>query len=277
MYHLLAYSNTFAGAVNNQDATAVADGNFSIRNNHFILTEPYRLLAAVSVGATLSSTRFNIPSFNAVARHNIYPTIVGATIPANPNMDDYRDVVVQMPINEEIAIEQSAGAAETDHAFLWLGTPDWNRNLPVAAGGAGLLKRRLPVLATQTITGVANAWSADTNLVFETTLRGGVYSVIGAEAVAAGLKAFRINFPRRPLYSGRKTLPGNLGSQTYGNAPNKFGRQLFGEWGRFHTFEPPFIQGFFNAGGGVSTLLFLDLVYLGEDLSLLQAPGVTTI
>jgi hypothetical protein len=276
VFHLLAYSNVFAGAATLQDATAVADANFSIRNGHYILTEPYNLLAATGLGATLSAMEFNVPSINALGKHNLFPPITSLTVPANPNIDDYTDSPPRLPINEEIAIAQSDTAAETATALLWIGTPDWNRNIPSQQPGQGILMRRIRVLATQSVTKVANAWSADTALTFETTLRGGVYSVVGASCVAAGCQAFRINFPRRPLYSGRKTLPGDLCIQTFGNQIWRKGPNWLGEWGRFHTFEPPFIEVFGSAAGAVTTQLFLDLIYLGTDVSLLQA-GATSI
>ena len=270
MFHLAAYTNVFAGAVTLQDATAVADQEFSTRNNHLILTEPYNLLAIAGMGADLTAQELNAPSINAIAKDNTYPVMTAITVPSNPNIDDRRDYAPPLPMNEEIGVLQTASGAETESAFLWLGTPDWNSNLP-----RGI--RRLTALATLTITKVANLWAVGGTLAFETTLRGGVYAIVGAELVSAGVQAFRINFPRRPLYMGRKTRPGTLATQTYGNAPLKPRRDMWGEWGRFHTFELPTVDVFASAAGAITPSMWLDLIYLGTDLSLLQSPGATTI
>lgn len=264
MFHLSAYTLTTAGALAFQDMSAAVDGSISQRNNHLIFTEPYRLLAAMIMGATITDARLDNPTLNAVSLHHITPPLASATVPTNPTIDDYRAYPIQLPINEEIGIRMSNGAAETDQAFIFLGTPNWNVQLPNGI-------RRLTMRATATATRVANAWSGSAALTFEQSPRGGVYAIIGAECIEASTLAFRIDFPRARLNNGRKMFPGDIAKNAAGNVPNKYGRSWLGEWGRFHTFEPPFLQVFSTAAGAGAETLNLDCILLGDDPSLLSA------
>lgn len=264
MFHLAAYTLTSAGAVAFSDMTAAVDGTFTQFNGHLIFTSPIKMLAAFIMGATVSDARLNVPSINPYGLHHIVPPEASATVPTNPDIDDYRSSPVDVPLNEEIAILMSNGAAETDQAFLWLGTPDWTMNLP--RGG-----QRSTIRVTATATRVSNAWSADAALTFEQLPKGGVYSVLGCWGFEAAMLAFRLNFPNQKMYGGKKLFPGDLAMNAATNVPNKYGRNWLGEWGRFHTFEPPTVQVFSTAAGAGAETFNMDILYLGDSLGLLSA------
>src|SRR5262245_15349149 len=265
MHTILAYNVTAGVNDSNVDMTAAVDPNFSRRNNHYILSEPYNLIGAQHVAASATLSRLNVPTINAIARHQIWGVNRSATQPNNPNIADYRSAPIPIPLNEEIAIEESnnlGAATENCNVFLVIAPPAWNYNI-----GRGIA--RVVARFTATIVVSASAWSADASLVFAENLKGGVYEVVGAEAQAAGLHAFRLNFVRMPLYNGaRKLLPGSFGMEALGNQTWREGINAWGSWGKFHTFEPPLISCFSNSGGGTAIEGRLDLNYLGENASL---------
>lgn len=258
-----------SGGVNdaNVDMTAAVDGNFSQRNSHYIMSEQYQLLGAYHQAESATRARFNVPSINAIARHQIYPPNRSITIPSPPQLADYREYPIPLPMNEEIAVEESnnnAAGAEDTYALLWVAPPGWTRNIPRGIA-------RLIIRATSTVTTVANAWSGFANITFAENLKGGVYSIVNARAIAANSIAWRLNFPKMPLYQGRKFYPGGLCSEAIGNLEGRFGLNgygmgitPFGELGKFHTFEPPTIQIFANAAAATAHEIRLDMVYLGD-------------
>lgn len=271
MFQLLAYQVTAGVNDSNVDMVAVADPNFTRRGGssgagHFIFTEPYQLLGASHHGASATDLRFNVPSWNAIGRQHVWPVNRSATIQSDPRIMDLRRYPWQIPINEEVALEESGNlgaATEQEFSTLWIAPPSWNGNMPK---GQGMFWLRF----TATITVIANAWSADVNITMAENIKGGVYSVIGAEAQAAGLIAFRLNFPRAMLYNGRKLLPGDLGTQAIGNQDPRWDPFAWGEWGRFHSFELPQFEALSISGGGTAIEGRLLVVYLGQDMSLLQ-------
>lgn len=269
MFHLLSYYVSAGVNDSNVDMTASVDGQFSQRNNHYVLSEPYNLLGAYHQATSALRARLNVPSINGIARHQIYPPNRNATVPNLPRIADYREYPIMLPQNEEIGVEESGnlGAGNEDTwVTLWIAPPSWNRNIPRGIA-------RLTIRATATITGVAAAWSGFTNLTFAENLKGGVYAIVGAEVQGANTIAFRLNFPKMPLYQGRKFLPGSIAKEAIGNAGAQFnisgfgmGVTALGEWGRFHTFEPPTIQVLAIAAAAVAHEIRLDLVYLGDQI-----------
>lgn len=260
MFHFLTYNVTAGVNDANVDMTASVDASFSRRNNHFILSEPYNLIAALHTAASATRSRLNVPTINGFARHQIWPVNRSATIQTNPNVQDLRDNPIRLPMNEEIAVEESnnlGAATEQCHVGLVVAPPTWTRNQP-----RGI--QRLTVRFTATIVVNASAWSADAAITFAENLKGGVYSVVGVEAQAAGLIFFRLNFPKMPLYQGRKLYPGNFGLEAVGNTSWIAGINAWGEWGRFHTFETPQLAVYSNTGGGTAIEGRMDLVYLGD-------------
>lgn len=263
-FHFAAYSKSL-GQVTDSDVTCQGDDVFGVRNSHLIFTDPIRLLGAYGLGTLITRLRFGNIGLSQYAQHHIYPLSITANVPSAPPVYDLREYPIDLPQAEEITLLASTSAVGPANviAGLWLGTPNWNRNLP--AGVA-----RIKVRATFT-TGAAAAlnWGSLSTLTFERDLRAGVYAVVGANCIAAAHDFFRIRFPDMPAYNGKSCRPGGLCDQQVGNTPNRDMSLGIGEWGRFHTFNPPTIQ-LYNDTGAVSGELRLDVIYLGDNLGMLQ-------
>lgn len=259
MFQVLAYSASLGAAAADSDVAAAVDPNFSIRNNHFILTEPYQLVAAYYNALTATRARLNVPSINGVGRHLIEPVSQSASIVSRQYVQDLRDYPLALPQNEEIAVEGSnaAAGAEQATAILFIAPQGWNRNLP-----RGII--RINIRATASPTGVANGWSADANLAFIDNLKGGYYSVVGMRVQGTAVIAARLNFRNGAVVNGRKLLPGCPGQQAVGDFPNPIWLGGMGSYGMFHSFEPPSVAVFTSAAGAVTCELRLDVVYHGD-------------
>lgn len=266
---ILPYMIATGGNVVDLDMSAVADAEFAPRNNHIIFTEQYNCAALVGMGAT--ATRFNvqIPQWNAIARFNIWPIMISsAKVLSPPRVMWHFPNTPSFPMNEEITVKATSGASENVAAFLMPVTPGHTKNIP---GNQQII----PIRATAAITQVANGWSAPLALTMEQSLRGGVYSIIGAECVCVNSSAFRLIFPSSRFYNGRRLRPGWLCQDVIGDLPDTrfhIDPYYLGEWGRFHSFELPQIEVYtIAASAGVTLELRLWLAYLGTDPSLLRA------
>lgn len=261
MFHLLAFSEAgIAAGAADADINAVVDDEITTRNNHFILTEQYNLLALTAIETSVTRSRLNVPTLNAIARHQIWPVFRSATVPDDHRWQDFRDMPMPLPTNEEIAVEQTndlGAATEVANAFAIIAPPTWNRNLD-----RGL--QRITVRATGALAGVAQSWSSNGALTFAENLRSGWYCVNGVQCFDAGTLAFRFNFARPYTYRGRKLRPGNLAMEAIGNRPPLYSDGGFGVWGYFHSFEPPQFQILANATAASTQEFRLDLTYLGE-------------
>jgi hypothetical protein len=261
MFHLLGYDVNAGVNDSNVDETAFAsDPAFSIRNGHYVFTEPYQVLAAYHAGASALRARFNVPSINAIAPHHIWGVNRSLTVPTPVVIEDYRAYPLRLPVAEEIAVQESGnlGAGnEHEKTFFWIAPPNWTRNVP-----DGIL--HLTVRATAAVTRGADSWGAFGALTFEQTLRGGWYSVVGAEVFEANSHAFLLNFPRQPQVQGRKLFPGGICLNAVGNVPAFLDRTWVGHWGTFHTFEPPTLAICATAAGAGTEEVRLDLVYHGD-------------
>lgn len=261
MFHLLAWSEAgIAAGATDADINAVVDDEITTRNNHFILTEPFNALCFTCIETSVTRARLNIPTINAIARHQIFPIHRSSTVPSDFRWQDFRDWPFKLPVNEELAVEATndlGAATEVSNAFSIIAPPSWNRNLP--RGG-----QRINVRATGALAGVAQSWSGNGALTFAENLRGGWYTVVGAQCFDAGSLAFRLNFARPYMYGGRKLRPGNLCMEAIGNTPPFDYGNGFGVWGSFHSFEPPQFQILANASGASTQEIRLDLIYTGE-------------
>lgn len=260
-FHLAAYSESI-DALTDTDLAAPVDGILQLRNSHLIMSEPYNLIAAYAVGADFTRANFTDPKLTTHGLPNIWPIDVSATVTANPPIMDVRDFPIPMPIDEELTINVTSPTAGANqiNILLWLASPNWSRVVP--RGSPRFMAR-----ATATTTGGgAGLWSDAVALTMQRDLLGGVYAVIGAWAFLANALAFRFQFPRQRLYGGRQLRPGGIAQNAIGNAPRVGFQEALGEWGRFHTFELPSVQTFGAAG---ATEVRLDVVYLGQDMSML--------
>lgn len=262
-FHLLNYFVSAGAGDANVDMTAAVDSEFSRRNSHYIFSERYNLILAAHLAVSATRARFNVPTWNAIARQQIWPVNRSATPPSYPRVMDLRDYPMEIPMNEEIAVEESNDLAmgnEDTTAFLWIAPPTWNRNLP---------RGEMPIMvrATGAVARTADSWSADGAITFAENLRGGVYGVIGVHCQSANLRAFRLNFIRAPVINGRKFRPGSLVTNAVGNIDDPLRVGNLGLWGYFHTFEPPQLQVYGDAAGADTQELRLALVYMGERFS----------
>lgn len=263
-FHVAAYSESL-GSVTNSDVNAASDDVLQRRNSHLIFSEPFNLIAAYGSSTTLTVARFGNVALTQIGTNHIWPLDRTDTIQRYPAVMDLRHMPMQMPQNEELTIEATTDAVGPVIAnfLLWLAKPQWSKNLP--QGMRVLTTRATCVIAA----GAASSWTALSALVMERDLLNGVYAVVGANVVAANAVAFRLFFPNQPLVGGRQLRPGGLVMNTVGLAPWDGQSKGLGEWGRFHTFEPPMLQVFEDTAGGTYEVR-LELVYLGPELSLLM-------
>lgn len=262
MFHAMAYEEDL-GTVVNSDLDAVNDQIFMRRNDHFLFTEPYMMLANAYLAPSALRARTNIPHLNAYNRHHIFPIQRSATVVSDPNIQDLRKAPLDIPLNEELAWEvETDGPAmgtESSKVVMLIGAPHWTKEIPPAI-------QRITVRATAAAAGTIVAWGADGALTFpDQALRGGVYSLIGCQCFDAGSVAFRFIFPRQKFSQGRQLRPGGLCLEAINNIPWYPLDDGMGEWGRFHTFEPPTVQVFANATAASVQELHLTLLYLGDE------------
>lgn len=261
MFHLLTYRVVAGVNDANVDMTAAStDGEFTARNNHYIFTEKYDLIGAAHMAVSATRARFNVPSLNRIARFQIWPPNRSATPPADPRIYDLRNYPLTLPQDEEIAIEESnnlGAATEETTVHLWV-CPSGTFKRTIPQGQARLLVR-----ATGALARVAAAWATGGVLTFAENLLGGWYAVVGANCQSANLRAFRIVFPRWNVVAGRKLRPGGLATNAVGDLDYRGMNFLSGQWGVFHSFEPPTLDVWGDAAGADTQELRLDLVYLG--------------
>lgn len=260
MFHLLAYNVNAGANAADTDMTAAVDAEFSRRNSHYIFSEQYNLIGAYAAAPSLLRVRTNIPSINAIGRHQVYPINVDADVPADPDVQDLRDYPMPLPMNEEVALEVTNNLAmgnEQTYGFLWVAPPAWNKNLP-----RGL--QQLNIRATGAVAAVAQSWSSAGALTFADNLRGGWYAIVGAQCFDALTLALRFIFPKAPMYQGRKLRPGILCQQSFAEKPWRAQSLGYGEFGRFHSFEPPQIEIYASNTAASVQEIRLDIVYLGE-------------
>lgn len=269
MFQVLGY---FISANNGllTDGVAIADTSFSARGGasgagHWIFTEPYDLMAIVGASATITQAQLFNATLNAINIPQIYPNIAGIVPPSNPNIMDLRHMPIPLPMNEEQAIQISAGAggAEPSYALMFL-----------KPGGAGAMQYPIPApsltmprvfaAVTATIVLTAGVWSPFVPITFTNPLKGGAYQLNGAWWRVANALAYKHNFVKAPLYQGRKLFPGSLVENAVNNVPLRFGSQWMGPHGRFNNFELPQVSVLGTTTTGSATYNgVLDLSYLG--------------
>lgn len=265
----LVYNNPVAGVADaNVDMTAAADVDFTQDGSgHYRFTEDYQLFAAGMFGASVLRGRFQVPHWNAIDEFEIFAANRSLGPPANPWLDWWMDNPIPIPKFESFKVQDSnnlGASTEIENAVLMLKAADgfW----PVPSSGIPYKSR-----ATFTVTPTLNAWSGGQALAFTGSQRGGVYSVIGATLQGANAVAFRLIFPKYRMYNGRKLRPGGIVQAAAGNALNMASQLkpgLLGEWGRFWTQEPLTCEVFGTVAGSIAYVLYLDLIYLGDDPSL---------
>jgi hypothetical protein len=266
MFHLMAYDTSVAAGTN-FGINSITDTVFTARNNHHIFSDPWALGLAYYQGVSAQRARINMPKINYLNRHHFFGINRSATIPNPCNLIDYRKEPVNLSQNEEMQIEVTNNQAmgnEQAVVLLWLVDPNWSMDFPAHL-------QRITARFTSAPVGIANDWSVDTVITFpDQDLKGGVYAVVGCQTFIAGILAVRWLFPRQPMTQDKQLRPGGLNLELQQNILQPVFSGGMGEWGRFHTFELPRIQILANAAGGVALEGRVDLLYLGEDESLLN-------
>lgn len=265
MYAILGYYASLNTATLTQ-LPAVPDTNFSIRNNNFIFTEPYELVAATACGATFAANQLFDATLNAINIPQVWPINGTVAIPSNPQLMDLRRGPVQIPMNEEIQWQasNSAGGAEPDLGIIWV-RPSNNGGMQYPVVPGTLQNPRVMAVFTVTLVLTVGVWSPFVTLTFTNPLKGGAYQVNGLELICANGVAYKMNFVKSPLYQGRKMYPGNLTVAGYENAPLRFGPAWLDGLGRFNNFELPQISVLAGVTTGSTTYTgYADLTYLGN-------------
>ncbi len=169
-----------------------------------------------------------------------------------------------MPLNEEIKFQLAGGAAgaEPDLGLIWIhATGPGNIEYPIQR--STLANPRFLAIFTTTLVFTAGVWSAFAAVTFTNPLRGGIYQCNALWLVAANGLAYQVNFPRQPMYQGRKLFPGNLCDQVYSNAIMRFGGTWLNGLGKFNSFENFLIRVLANTTTGSATYTgYADLTYL---------------
>jgi hypothetical protein len=272
MFHLCNYNLVNGINDNLADMLAVADTSLTRRGGaggvaHYIFPYPMNILAALHLGTSPTEVKIVQPQWAPYSNLDLLNLMTGPTVPSPVWLDDFREMPLEIQLNEELAVQESnadgAGAHQTN-TLLWIAPPSWNfgssRSLPPG--------KRVQLNFTATITGVAGAWSVDAPITPPTVLSGGNYAVVGAAIFGTNLIAARLRFQVPPNYSGITMLPGTLANQAFTNVLLQKGTTWMGEWGRFNTYMLPQIEGLASAAGAITTTLRLDCVFLGTGGSL---------
>lgn len=269
-FGLLNYNLAAAGINDvNTDMVAAVDASFSQRNSHYIFSEPYKLAAVMPVGASVTRGRFQAPTWNAIGEWNIFSANRALQPPSNPQYDLYLASPPPLPMNEEFQVQLSnnlGAATEIENAGVIIITNDWTPMVPKGVA-TGIFR------ASFTVTPTLNAWSGPQAIALSANLRGGTYAVVGASCQGSNSAFFRLIFPRMRQYMGRFLRPGGPIQNAIGDVVNNQmapWQMALGEWGRFFTFELPQCEVFGTAASSTTYQLFLWLVYLGEDPSLMN-------
>lgn len=270
LFQVLAYFITANNGLLT-DGIAVPDTSFSARGgaggaNHWIFSEPYDLHAMVAASATPTQAQLFDATLNAINIPQIYPLIAGIVPPSNPNIMDLRHMPIPLPMNEEIAMQISAGAggAEPSYGLIWIKpSAGFGPSYPIPAPSLTMPRVFANVTTTAVLT--AGTWSPFTNITFTNPLKGGAYQVNGAWWIVPFSLAYKHNFVKAPLYQGRKLFPGSYTENARNNVPLRFGSQWMGPHGRFNNFELPQVS-FLGTTNTASTTYsgILDLSYLGS-------------
>jgi hypothetical protein len=282
MFTLLAYTGTPGVNAVNFDLTAAVDPEISQRNGHYVFSEPYDLLAAFYLETSALRASFQVPEWNQYTRFNIWPPNRSIVTPSNPQLDWWFEKRPRFSQNEEIAVQVSnnlGAATEQATVFLWLlpaGYPQdqrWSPKLPPGRKDVNA-KINIPVIEVRanftTATITANSWSGLGAITLEQGLRSGTYALVGCEGQGTGIQAVRWVFPRAPVAQGRRLRPGMLISQSTGDiaiSAMPYEPFMFGEYGRFNTFELPQVEWWSNVGGAIAVELRLWLIWLSDDMN----------
>lgn len=276
MFHLLSYYAVQAAAAALADTPMVVDGSISLRNGHPIFTEKYEMAARALFGASITAGQLSDATWNAINTPQIYPANRSLAIPANPQIEDLRDWPIEIPLNEEIALQLSnnlGAATEPEFGLVWIRPLGQTYKMPDPAASVGRIGR-VRAIFTFTTAITAGVWTSDVAVTITNLIKGGSYCMAGCDVVVANGIAFRWNFVRAPLYNGRKLFPGSIVTASYGNVPIKEKNSFMGPFGYFDTFELPLISVLAGTTTGSTAYTgYMDLIYMGMSMLSNTQPG----
>jgi hypothetical protein len=227
MFHLAAYTGSIGTTVDT-DIAALTDDILVIQNNHFVLGQPMRLLAAAAMSATILRAKLVSATLRQIASPWIRP-IIGAAIPGNnPNVMLLDDNPPTIKPFEELQILGTSGVAMTEQftALLWLA----DSILPKPQSNI------YPLRFTSTTAAVANKWTTAA-LTFADTIPSGVYAAVYSECQSTNAQAHRW------IFSNQVYRPGFLSHSALTNrTPYSQQRGTFGTLGVFRSNDLPRLQ-----------------------------------
>ena len=249
MFHLADYTVAIAQTVDT-DVPALSDDILSVQNNHFVLSQPLRLLAAAVMSTTLSRAKLASPSMRQIASPYVRPIILGATPGNNPNvwLLDHQQTWIQP--YEEIQLQATSGLGtgnERFHGLIWL----QDTLSPLPTGNV------IPLRITSTTAAVANTWTTCT-ITFADTLPTGQYAMLLSEHQSATAIAHRW------IVSNQVWRPGFLSFTTLGQRiPYAMSKGQFGVMGVFKSNDLPRLQ-VLCTGTDAAHEVYLDVVRIGN-------------
>lgn len=246
MYHLACYNGTVTAGQSNVDVAAVTDQALTISNNHYVLTETGRLLAAYAQGTSITRARVNTPKLRATTLPYITPVEVALNPTNDPNFQEWSSFPQTLDPIDEIAVETTNNlAAGTEVHTLGLFIGLGQRPLP---SGPVFTCR-----ATSSFTATSNAWTAGA-FTLDQTLPAGRYAVVGVSVIGANIIFGRLIFP------GQYYRPGTIGQTGVGVNNFAFSRMgSKGLLGEFDSIAQPQVEIFCN-GANTSQETYMDIV-----------------
>lgn len=250
MHTLVAYFKTEAGAAtldtiaNVLDQTVPQDGS-----GNFLFQQNWKVLAAHALGATLGQTRLRSPFLQSTFLPDVYPIVVGATVPDNVDVTVYDDNGPPVMTNDPLGIQATVTGAGDVFAALWVG----DTSAPVRVGPT----LRAPFSASVTL--VKGSW-VNSAITFNQQLPAGKYRIVGLQVIGTAVYAARV-----VLTGDNRYRPGVLGQPTLGFkiARDVFSFGRFGDFGSFVNTNPPSMDFLGLAAGAQTPQGWMDLVKVG--------------
>lgn len=250
MNHLLLYQNTaVAAGATDSDINAVTDQKVTIANNHFIMPQDTRLLAAHFVGASLIRGKIVTPYLRQISPSYVDPFERAATIPTLPNVAMMMQNGPTLKAGDETAVQLSnnlGAATERETAAIWV-----DLNGPPLHPGPYTTVR-----LTGTTAAAINVWTL-CPLTFDNVLPFGRYAIAGMKVACDNTGWARLVIPELNYRPG-VPIQGATGRNDwrffrYGN---------FGSFGEFQNLAQPMLEVF--ALTAITTQeVYLDVVKIG--------------
>jgi hypothetical protein len=227
MYHTCAYT-LLIGSTADTDVPAVQDDIIQIQNNHFILPQDMRLLAAMAMSPTIARARLVSPTLRQIANPYIRPVQSSAVPGNNPDFYPIAPNPTLLRAFEETQILGTAAPATTERftTLLWIG--DGPTMWPVG--------NLYPLRWTSSSAAVANAWTT-IQIVFQDVIPSGVYTAVMSEHFSANAQAHRW------IFSNQVWRPGQISSPSNQNRlPYEMYEGFLGQLGVFRSNDLPRFQ-----------------------------------